>query len=89
MLLAAQPGNSFLQISHNFFQAARALDHGLPVQIRSLRAVAVVQRLLEQLMLLLFVPRYAFDVMRQGLLGLCLVAVQARQFVSEFGRGAP
>ena len=89
VLLAAKFGNSSLRVSHDFFQAARALEHGLPVQVRGLRAVAMVQRFFEQLLFLLFVPRHALDVMRQGLLGLRLIAVQARQFVSEFGGGAP
>ena len=65
--------------------AARALGHGLPVQVGGLRAFAMVQRFLEQLLFRLFVARHAPDVMRQRLLRLRLVAVQARQFVAEFG----
>ena len=78
VLFAAQFCDSFLRILYDLFQASRTLEHGLPLQIRGLRALAVVQRLLEQLLLLPLVSGHAFDMMRQGLFGLRLLAVQAR-----------
>ncbi len=78
VLFAAQLGDSFLRVLHDLFQAARALEDRMPLQIRGLRALAMVQRFLKQLLLLPLVARHAFDVMRQGLFGLRLLAVQTR-----------
>ena len=89
MLLVAKVGDARLRVAHQFFQPARALQHGLPVQIGGLRALAMMQGFLEQLLFLLLVARHAFDVMRERLLGLRLISVQARQFLAEFsGRAA-
>ena len=89
LLLVPKARNARLRVSHQFFQAAGALQHGLPMQIGGLRAFAMMQGFLKQLLLVLFVARHAFGVVREGLLGLRLIAVQARQFLAEFSGGAP
>ena len=85
VLLAAKVGDARLRIAHQFFQPARALLNGLPVQIGGLCALAMVQSFLEQLLFLLFVAPHAFNVMRERLFRLRLISVQARQFLAEFG----
>ena len=89
LLLAAKIGNARLRVPHQFFQPARAIQHGLPVQVGGLRAFAMMEGFLEQLLFPLLVARHAFDVMRERLLRLRLIAVQARQLVAEFGGRAP
>ncbi len=58
------------------------------MQVGGLRALAMMQGFLEQLLFLLFITRDTFDVMRERLLGLRLISVQARQFIAEFSSRA-
>ena len=56
------------------------------MQIRSLRALAMDERLLEQLMLALFAAPHGFEMMRERLLRLRLLAMKARQILGQPAR---
>jgi hypothetical protein len=88
LLLAAQVSNPRLGVPDQLFQAAGALEDGLPMQVGGLCAVAVMQRLFEQLLLPLLEACHAFQMMRERLLGLRLIAMQAREFIAEFSSRA-
>jgi hypothetical protein len=85
MLLVPKIANARLRVPNQFFQTARALEDGLPVQVGGLRAFAMMERFFEQLLFPLLVARHAFDMVRESLFGLRLVSVQARQFFAQFG----